>query len=103
MAEDNKTPSDVAGEKSKSQKVSTGRRTAPNEPTKSEAQTRPAPEEVRPQSYVWLANGEVLRCYNEDLPGAAGNAHPFGFWEKDGNVFTIVGVYPVEDKAEGNE
>jgi hypothetical protein len=82
------------------EKVSTGRKAAPNEPTKSEAKTREVAEEVKPQSYVWLANGEVVRAYNEDLPGSAGNAHPFGFWQKDGNVYQIVGVYPTEDKAE---
>lgn len=82
------------------QKVSTGRKAAPSEPTKSEAPARKVAEEEKPQSYVWLANGEVVRAYDEDLPGAAGAAHPFGFWQKDGSVYQIVGVYPTEDKAE---
>jgi hypothetical protein len=80
--------------------VQTGRTVAPNEPTKSEAPTRKVEEDVKPQSYVWLANGEVVRAFNEDLPGFAGNGHPHGFWQKDGNVYQIVGVYPTEEKAE---
>lgn len=93
--DENMTESDKKG-----QLVNTGRSSAATEPTKSEAKTREVPEEVKPQFYVWLANGEVLRAYEEDLPGASGLHNPHGHWEKDGNVYQVVAVYPVEEKAD---
>src|SRR3954451_9355876 len=65
--------------------VSTGRRAAPTEATKSQVKTREAEEDNTPQSYVWLANGEVVLANNEDLPGAAGVNNPYGHWIKDGS------------------
>jgi len=50
--------------------------------------------------YVHLANGDVERMPESKLPGAAGTNAPFGYFERDGKVHHIVGVYPVEhDKA----
>lgn len=73
-----------------------GRKVAPTEPSKSEARTPEAEEEEKPQSYVWLVNGEVLLVNDEDLPGHAGHGAENGYWEKDGKVFQIVNVYPRE-------
>lgn len=97
--DENKTQSDVDGEKATAKPVATKRAVAPTKASKSEAPKRTVEEETIPQSYVWLANGEVLRANDEDLPGHAGNAHPHGFWQKNGQVYTIVGIYPVEEKA----
>lgn len=73
-----------------------GRKVAPSEPSKSEVRTQEVPEEENPQSYVWLANGEVLLVNNEDLPSHAGRGAEYGYWEKDGKVFSIVAVHPRE-------
>jgi hypothetical protein len=81
-------------------KVTTGRKAAPTEATKSQVKVPESKEEETPQSYVWLANGEVVLCNDEDLPGSAGNNNPHGHWMQDGKVFQIVGVYPKEEKAE---
>lgn len=93
--ETNETESDK-----QAQTVSTGRSAAPQETSKSEAPKRKVEEDKVPQSYVWLANGEVLRANDEDLPGSAGHMNPHGYWQKDGSVYLIVAVYPCEDKAE---
>jgi len=85
---------------SNAQNVSTGRKVAPRETSKSEVKTRTADEDETPQSYVHLANGEVLLVNDEDLPGSAGSANPHGHWVKDGSVFQVIGVYPKEEKAE---
>lgn len=85
-----------------SETVNTGRQTAPTEATKPEQPKAVVQEDARPQSYVWLANGDVKRCFDEDLPGGAGNANQHGFWQENGKVYQIVGIYPVEDNAEGN-
>lgn len=96
---DNKTPSDETGEKAQ-KTVTTGRGAAPTTTSKSEAKSRVQDEETIPQSYVWLANGEVLLVNDEDLPGASGAHNPHGHWEKDGTVYQVVAVYPAGEKAE---
>jgi len=59
------------------------------------------PEENLPdsatQSYVWLADGSVLRVQNEDLP--QGGHQTYGHWQRGDKVFLIVAIYPVEDKG----
>ena|ERR1700733_12598666 len=76
-------------------------REAPStEPVK---QDRPEPKEdpnAVPQSYVWLADGSVLRVNNEDLPGASGAANAHGHWQRGNKVYEIVGIHPVEDVVE---
>lgn len=79
--------------------VDTGRETAPTDTVKQERPVRKAEEDVKPQSYVWLANGVVRRVFDEDLPGASGSANPFGHWQESGKVYQVVGVYPVEENA----
>lgn len=65
----------------------------------------PPPEENVPdsatQSYVWLADGSVLRVMNEDLP--QGGHQTLGHWQRGDKVFLIVAIYPVEDKGQTNE
>lgn len=78
--------------------TSAGSRQVPTETSKSEAVTEVPVEDENPQSYVWLANGEVLLVNNEDLPTSAGHRNSYGYWEKDGNVHTIVDVHPKEVK-----
>jgi hypothetical protein len=92
---------DFGPDERKADVVSTGRK-VPTETSKSEAPAPKVEEDVIPQSYVWLANGEIVKANDEDLPGHAGAGNPHGFWQKDGKVHTIVGVYPVELNAEGN-
>lgn len=49
-----------------------------------------------PHFYVWLANGEVIRVKQSDLPPAAGaNAH-YGYWRIGDKLYSIVNVVPVE-------
>ena len=84
----------------KATEVSKSKATA--EPVK---QDRPEPkvqEEIKPQSYVWLADGSVLRVNDEDLPGASGAANPHGHWQTGNKVFEIVGIYPTESVVEDN-
>lgn len=76
-------------------KVSTGRM-VPTEATKSEAVADKPKEEEKPQSYVWLPNGEIRLVNDEDLPGHAGIEAQNGLWEEDGKVYNIVAVYPKE-------
>lgn len=69
-----------------------------------ETATQDAPATVMvpvedPHFYVWLANGDVIRVKESDLPGSAGTNAAHGHWQKDGNVYLIVAVYPVEDKV----
>lgn len=52
-----------------------------------------------PEVYVHLANGDVERAHESDLPGAAGTNALHGYWEKDGSVHHVIGVYPVETKV----
>ena len=96
VQDDNMTETD---RKPQAKAVSTGRTTAPKEASKSEAPTRSEVVERTPQSYVWLANGEVLLVNDEDLPGSSGAQNPHGHWQKDGKVYEIVGIYAVEEEA----
>ena len=58
----------------------------------------PDPNEgVVTQSYVWLADGSVLRVENEDLP--QGGHQTLGHWQRGDKVYQVVGVYPVEEKG----
>jgi len=58
-------------------------------------------EVVDPHFYVWLANGEVIRVKQSDLPAPAGTNAAYGHWQIDDKVFQIVNVYPVEDIVKG--
>ena len=78
--------------------AATGSRRVPTEASKSEAVADVPDVEENPQSYVWLANGEVLLANDEDLPTGAGHGNWHGYWEKDGNVHAVIGVYPKEVK-----
>lgn len=53
-------------------------------------------EVVDPHNYVWLANGDVIRVKESDLPAPAGTNAPFGYWQLDDKVFLVVNVVPVE-------
>ena len=82
--------------------VNTGRSAAPTTASKSEA-VKPEPkEEEKPQSYVWLGNGEVLLVNDEDLPENAGHGAGYGYWEKDGKVHKVVAVHEKEITKEKN-
>lgn len=60
--------------------------------------TKAAAAAPEPQYYVWLANGDVKRVKESDLPAqGAGTNAVFGHWQIGNNVFTIVAIYPVED------
>jgi len=63
-------------------------------------QDKPTPKEEEnrePQFYVHLANGQVLRVNESDLPSHAGsNAHN-GHWQTGNKVYQVIGIYPVED------
>lgn len=63
-------------------------------------EVKPAEEEnANPQFYVHLANGEVLRCEEDQLPVGGGTNAPNGHWVKDGKSFVVVGVYPAENEV----
>jgi len=49
------------------------------------------------ESYVWLADGSVLRVANADVP--QGGHLTLGHWQRGDKVFQVVAVYPVEDKG----
>jgi len=91
-----KASADAAAANEKAAKVNTGRRAPTTEAVK---QDRPEPkstEDDKPQSYVWLTDGSVVRVNDEDLPGASGAQNPLGHWQRGNNVYEVVGVYPVE-------
>lgn len=68
------------------------------EVSKQDKPTAPDPEQgVVNQSYVWLADGSVLRVENDDLP--QGGHQTMGHWQRGDKVYQIVGVYPVEEKG----
>lgn len=93
-------PSDSQSNTKDSREVTpSGRSVAPTEASKPEQPKAVVQEESKPQSYVWLADGSVLRANDEDLPGASGAQNPHGHWQKDGKVYEIVGVYPIETEA----
>jgi len=56
-----------------------------------------------PHFYVHLADGNVIRVKESDLPAAAGTNAAFGHWQIDAKVFQIIGVYPVEDIVKGEK
>ena len=62
---------------------------------------QPATAQEPQEFYVHLSDGSVERVAEEDLPGAAGASHPLGFWQRNSKVYDVIGVYPVEAKAEG--
>lgn len=70
---------------------------------KSEAPVAEMVEVEEAEFYVHLANGEVVRVKESDLPASAGTNATDGFWQKDGNVYLVIAVYPVEHKAEGKK
>lgn len=47
--------------------------------------------------YVWLCNGDVSRVKETDFPVSL--TRNGGHFEKDGNSYRVVGVYPVEEKV----
>jgi hypothetical protein len=81
--------------------VQQDRQTAPSQPTKQDLPAKVAEESYEPQSYVHLADGTVLRCYDADLPAGGGTGTPHGFWQRDNKVYQVIGVYPVESTVEG--
>lgn len=60
-------------------------------------------EVVDPHFYVWLADGNVIRVKQSDLPAPAGTNALNGHWQIDNKVFLIVGIYPVEDIVKGDQ
>jgi hypothetical protein len=73
-----------------------------------ETATQPVPktamaEVVDPHFYVWLADGNVIRVKQSDLPVPAGTNAQYGHWQIDDKVFLIVNVVPVEDIAKGDK
>lgn len=74
---------------------------APTKLSKSDAPKPKVVEEDKPQSYVWLADGRVLRANDEDLPGPAGHGNAHGHWQDGDKVYQIVAVYPVEIDVKG--
>lgn len=55
--------------------------------------------EAEEEFYIHLANGEAIKVKGADLPAAAGTNALNGFYEKDGNVYQVIGVYPAETPA----
>lgn len=74
---------------------------SPTKTSKSDAPKPEPKEEDKPQSYVWLNDGQVLRVDDEDLPGSAGHGNAHGHWQIGNKVYNIVSVYPVETTLEG--
>jgi len=60
-------------------------------------------EVVDPHFYVWLADGNVIRVKQSDLPTTAGTNAAFGHWQIENKVFQIVIVVPVEDLVKGDQ
>jgi hypothetical protein len=60
-------------------------------------------EVVDPHFYVWLADGNVIRVKQSDLPATAGTNAAFGHWQIENKVFQIVIVVPVEDLVKGDQ
>jgi hypothetical protein len=66
------------------------------ETSKSDAPPTAMVEKVVRHFYVHLANGDVERVAEEDLPIHSGTNAQFGFWQKNNKVYDVIGVYPVE-------
>lgn len=62
----------------------------------------PVTEEVA-EYYVHLADGSVERVKETDLPPKAGTNAVHGFWQREGFVYDVIGVYPVECAAKGEK
>jgi len=60
-------------------------------------------EVVDPHFYVWLADGNVIRVKQSDLPTPAGTNAAYGHWQIENKVFQIVNVVPVEDLVKGEK
>jgi hypothetical protein len=60
-------------------------------------------EVVDPHFYVWLADGNVIRVKQSDLPTPAGTNAAYGHWQIDNKVYQIVNVVPVEDNVKGDQ
>lgn len=69
---------------------------------KQDASATAVPVQEPAEFYVHLSNGDVVRVAEEDLPGHAGADNPFGYWQRDGNLYHVIGVYPVETTVKGN-
>lgn len=75
---------------------------APASASKLSKQDKPAVVEEdngNPQFYVHLANGEVKRCEEEDLPQSGGSNAPHGFWVENGKAHYVTGVFPAETEV----
>jgi len=72
------------------------------EPVKQDLPEKVEAADSRPQSYVWLADGSVVRAFNEDLPAGGGTGTPHGFWQRGNKVYQVVAVYETESVVEGN-
>ena len=81
--------------------VEVKRETPSAEPVKQDLPEKVADQTFEPQSYVWLADGSVVRAYDADLPAGGGTGTPHGFWQRGDKVYQVVGVYPVESVVEG--
>lgn len=88
-------------EEKKAETVNNDRDVAPVQVTKSDAPKQETHEDEKPQSYVHLASGQVVRAYNEDLPGSAGAQNALGHWQIGNKVYEIIGIYPVETTVKG--
>jgi len=73
-----------------------GRSVAPTETVKQDKPEVVEDANAKPQSYVWLADGSVLRVNDEDLPGASGAQCPNGHWQRGNNVYEIAFIFPTE-------
>lgn len=58
--------------------------------------TQPQEQQER-HYYVHLANGDVKRAKESDLPAAGGTNAPYGHWQTGGQSHHIIGIYPVEE------
>jgi hypothetical protein len=67
--------------------------------SRSEAPRTAVVEKPVQHFYVWLANGDIERVAEEDLPTGSGTNAPQGFWQKNGKVLMVVGIHPIEDSA----
>lgn len=97
-----KVNADAAAKNEAASTVDSGREAPSTDAVK---QDRPEPKvdkNATPQSYVWLADGSVLRVNNEDLPGASGTANPYGHWQRGNKVYEIVSIHGVESEIEEN-
>jgi hypothetical protein len=82
--------------------VQTGRAAPTTETVTQDRPESKLKEVEEPQSYVWLANGQVHRVNDKDLPGASGAQNPHGHWQTGNKVYEVVGIYPVESVVEEN-